>query len=481
MNSRVEKIKTVILVVLVVSTILLLYFFWTDQSLTDVSPKDLSIGSILGPDDAGEVFDPLTPGDVLVPGTIVISSADGAAALAESGRRGDWERILGCFSSFCADGGILVEEITADQYDEIMTWRSVSAGFDYYLPFGDWCAEAGIQKSSGFENIEALSELSFSEGSPESVFISDNASGKFYRLVGAAPREDFVELLDRMESREQFMYYPAGQIFGEEADNDALIPLSADVQLAGFAYYPEFTAGDTARIVAMARNFFGNSFDFVRKIEDESGALTYMYGYGKRVLIVSPDGTYEYKQDAESARRGTTYFDALKTALGYISRHGGFVTQNGQILKPYLADAGIKSDAGEYEFVFGFEANGMPVVYGKGNPLIVDVAGGSVTYFRRDFITFDESAGHVEQRQPVSCVDILTGRYERMYEELGRPEAGEASRFDAVIHALSGVTYGYYRSNGRVCAAWLFGFGDGRTLAFDLYTGGFLGRSEAEV
>ena len=62
------------------------------------------------------------------------------------------------------------------------------------------------------------------------------------------------------------------------------MPLAYKTTLNTISCFPEFDRSDEAAIKEFSQKFFGQSFDFVRRIEESNGTLIYMYGYGQKVL-----------------------------------------------------------------------------------------------------------------------------------------------------------------------------------------------------
>ena len=341
-KKTIERIKSVILVVLVLITILLLYFFWRGISIEEFSIRGLGVM------EETERRDALEAQDVIWPSRIAVCLDLGTTTVITEGRIAYWnaekdeqkdamDGILQCMRRFSEGENLFVEEITQETYQALMEEHSFSAVFDYYIPFGDFCDEFGIKKAPGYDGIDAMTALGYSEKSPESEMIYDGNGNRYYRLTATAPEAGFSAILADMMGRDYETYVLLSTVVGEGMGGKAQIPLELRADLSEFNWEQEFRAGEESEeaVADMAKLFFGDRFDFVRRIEEGAGAVTYMYGYGERILTAAADGTFEYKEE-ESSSGQVGYFEALDKALQFTATHGDFVTLGGQRLTPYL-------------------------------------------------------------------------------------------------------------------------------------------------
>ena len=112
MQRKIEKIKDITLVVLFVSAILLLYFFWENQPLRDFQLADIV---------SSEEYETVPLDDVIVPDNIYASSGNGVYVKVYSGKRELWQRGIAQIRKFGDASGIFVGEITKQQYLEAMS------------------------------------------------------------------------------------------------------------------------------------------------------------------------------------------------------------------------------------------------------------------------------------------------------------------------------------------------------------------------
>src|SRR5665647_336627 len=112
-----ENIKSVLLVVLIISTILLLYFFWGDISLDDFKLSD-----------SQENYQTVAVKDLIVPSRLIISLGEDSYKLAEKDK---WSEMAQGLDEFMQSDTLIVEEITKEQYESVMKISSIRAKFNY--------------------------------------------------------------------------------------------------------------------------------------------------------------------------------------------------------------------------------------------------------------------------------------------------------------------------------------------------------------
>lgn len=417
-KNIIEKIKSVILVVLLLLTILLLYFFWKDIEI-----REFSLSGILSSDDS-MLADVIAPEEIIVPSHIDICFDEQTYTKIISGREFYWDNdndscIKTSFEKVVSSIDTFTEEISEEQYEEIMEFVSARAMFDYYVPFVDYCKLLGLSNPSSTDVILSISEIGFSAGSYDSMFIYDGVADKYYRIVSEFSSEELLARITELASSENMTYYPLESYVGTSLEKRVLIPSYLESNLQTATVKKDFTAQDHDVISDIARTFFSGNFDFVRKIEEERGKVIYMYGYGQKTLIADIDGTIEYKTETmqQPGLVQIGYFDALEEALAMAALQGGFKTSYGKELSPYLTYAGSIGNSGnDYRFEFGVKAEDENLYYEEGNAVEIEIVNGQVSYFRRNFIAAERTEMYAENTEAYTPINVLAQNYEYLYD-----------------------------------------------------------------
>lgn len=476
--KKIETIKNVLIVVLFFSTMLLLYFFWENPMI-----NSLNLTEIIS-EQEGEIDIPSSQ-DVTKPLNTVANLGGGEYTTIHYEKHEAWNQCIQAFNQFGEKETVVVEKITKEQYTQVMEFRSIKFNFHYNIPFDSFCKLYEIPKGEEFSGIEHVASISFSTGSPESMFIYDSVNDTYFRLISDS--KEHIQLLDDLiSSIEEGGYvinYSIGTLVG--TGNQTVMPLSLNSKLAELSYDPEIEIWETENIRKLAQSFFGESFDFVRRIEESKGSVIYMYGYGEKVLTVTKNMGIEYKEKENSTGNQIDYFEALELALEYVGSHGGWETYEGAETVPYVKQATIiegENNKG-YRFVFGMEIDGKNVYYENSEAIVIEVIGNQTTYYKRNLIEIDnneiEMNSSVTAREAYSAVNMLASNYKYIYSIL--TDEGyvfntmeEEVLFETVSNLIEYVEEGYAKprlvegEETELIPAWIVKVGD-VMIYFDLY------------
>jgi hypothetical protein len=465
-KTAIEKIKNVLIVVLVLSTILLLYFLWSDSRVGDFSLAGLGSSRA----------EPILAKSVLNPDKITVSFGAENYTVISSGA-GDWDSsspgasvdtgIIQELQAFSLSGVILTSAISKQDFVDVMRARSIMADFPFAMPFTEFCSQYGLRGLTRTELIESFTGVAYSEASPNSVFFFNKREERYYRLAADDADADFEALISGIERRGNASFYPLRMYSGIE--NEVMIPLDMQISMTPIPYWGavsgmEADEGDEG--AAMAQKLFGSSFDFTRKITEGNGTTVYMYGYGERVLVLNQDGSFEYSASGRDSNGVPSFFEALDIALDFISQHGALEACGMTPDRLYLSKVEADSDGGRgYRFSFGFSTGGYAVHYLNDEALVVGTLGDQATYFKQNLIDCQDVSGYpgdAPEQEALRPFDLLTENFAAIFDVLDglqialEPEDAEAGgeaalimskemTFEAVVRGVSDVSAGYLR------------------------------------
>jgi regulatory protein YycH of two-component signal transduction system YycFG len=466
-RNLIERIKSILLVVLTFSTILLLYFFWGN-----ISPDNWSLI------DREEEYETIQAQELLIPDRMILSQGEDSYRILPEDQ---WIPFRDGIAEFTGGETLLLEEITEEQYQAVMSLPSVRACFDYGIPLTAMASVYGFEPSSAYSGVETVSEIGYGEVSRESLLLRDEPRNKYYRIITTAGPVRLPEFLKRQQQLDSPAYFPLGTYLGGEISNDTLIPVFLETDLEPFTLNRENLNQNKEELASVAQAFFGKTFDFVRKIEEGNGTIIYMYGYGQKILISQINGVMEYKEVPVEAGRETGYGESLQIALNYITGHGAFESISGSIYTPVLKEVRyLPEGKGKYRFHFGLKLGGATLSFPEEDPLIVEVEGGQVVYFRRDISSYDQSVGNGEGeiREAYSALNVIAENVDYFTREMGL-----AGTFEEVADRIRHMEpcYRILRVDDDIAAvaypAWRIRFDD-QEAYFDLYTAEPLGHQK---
>lgn len=487
-TNRVEQLKNVILVVLLLSTVLLLSFFWGKVSFDQLGIPDKPIVQ-----EVPQIY------QVLRPNLIRLSFGAENYTLLTTENSDLWQSpsradMVKEFRAFSQNPNIEVEEITLEKFQEIrQDWVSIWAQFEYDIPFSGFCREYSIEKHQNYEGIETFCMMGYSnDAGPETVFLYDKKNKRYYRLTAAADSQptNFAGLIERVRQEGYTSYYPIGRkspdpgtpsYLGIEIENDTLIPVEFRTNLAPLAYEQEVLPQQREKVKQLAADFFGENLDFVRTIVEENGTLIYMYGFGQNVFTAYPDGSFTYEEEQGKGNAAQGYFDSLRTALQYVADHGSWESLDGWRGKPALKR--VEFDPKGYRFVFGMAIRGIPL-YDKTDELItIDVMQGQVISYKRNFVHVEQEAMNTldesTMKDAFSPLNLIAQNYQYIYEVsqkqngVDQPQAKDEN-FNWVAEQITSVQPGYLKvveeeGKGHLQPVWVVTLNDNK-FYFDLMT-----------
>ena len=482
----IEKAKDLSLVVLFLSTVLLLYFFWGNSAFNNADASNQN------PDE-----NILDAAYLIQPDQIVVNFGADNYTVLMPGETGIWQNsgsetcILDEINQFGQADNILVKEITKEQYLEAMKYRSIQAAFNFNIPMTDFCINFDLEKPQSYETIDTVTSVGYSTGSAESLLIYDGKNGKYYRMAADADHTNFSGLIDTIETAGYDIYYPASTYLG--VNNNTLVPLALETNLRSFPFRQDTYSYQAEKISAVAENFFGGNFDFVRKITEDNGTIIYMYGYGQNVLIANTDGSIEYKEEQTTNDENQGFLEALKTAVQFVAKHGSWESLDGARLTPYLKDVIVdpENEIG-YRFIFGMEINGTKLFYEDGEAIVIEVTSGQVTYYKRSMIDFNQEdldaiAGY-DSEPAFSSVNLIAQNYQYLYNILIESGGINASLdqtvvFEDVASLITQMQIGYIRLASEeiteIQPVWVVTINN-INVYFDLYSAEPLGYGEEQ-
>lgn len=446
MSKRaIENIKSVILVVLFLITILLLYLIWGDTQTGRVQMSDLIPG--FGPE--SEETDPK---DLICPNYIYYTAGDGAFRPLAF-RKQVFDSCNELLKELCISEEVMATEITGAQYSEaVQAYESLEMDFSYSIPFAEYCRMYEINRSSAFANIAGVSRIAFSAAAKDSALIADEENRKYYRILSGKElsRESLNEDLFWRIS-----YYDAKSILG--LGEGKLFPLSGESRLTEAAFVCDYDGSEEKR-QETAKEIFGENFSFVRQIADSFENYTFMYGYGQKSLSLNADGSIEYKAEAQDGE-SQGFFGDLKIAAEFAKKVGGLGNQNGGFVLKAVKTAGSGKSAVHTFFFDQQNELGFDICKDSGYAMTISVEKGSVCMFSRNTLTMQSlSLGNtfMPVSEPANALAAAAGSSENL-ETL-------AESYETLQPAL-------YAKDGMLIPVWSLKLNDNSNLCFDLYSG----------
>lgn len=341
-----EHFKTVILAVLFVTTILLLHLCFTQGG------QSFSITELLGGQNR---VVKISVDDCLLPEYNLKSNGDGSYNLSFENKKEFNKEIFQCAKNLISSSTAKLVEIDKKEYDSAARKEnSMQSIFAYPVAFSELSNKLISRKIEAPEDCK-FNAIMFSDGNKECFFLND-FSGKYYKVVSGENYYAIDKLL--------LVYEPGNDVLKESYGIYDIEKIKSDFAVQ--ESYPEFAVDNET----IAKNIFGDNFDFVRKISDSFGNETYMYGYGqKRLSFFVEDGGLEFKEDV-SRNPSSDFYKDLELALSFIAN-----AFNLEDIKMNLVKAELIGNGPNVHYEFTMDVNGCRFVS--------EVAGSKVCYLAK--------------------------------------------------------------------------------------------------
>jgi hypothetical protein len=403
--------------------------------------------------------------EFMVPERSVYGFGDATFSVSSWNAPDDLAAIVSLIREESASASFLINEVTPEQYREMFTgYRVLKVSFPYLIPFGEFCDRCGIDRSSSFEQVGSFDSFLISEAAPESFFVE--GGGKCWRFISDSGKDVASPILSSM-TRIDPVCYTAGSMFGNE--NLSLLPLTDSNVLADSAWRSEAASDVEKAGREMAESVFGENFDFVRRITDSFGNVTYMYGYGEKTLTCLKEGVFEYKTEAaEGPDPG--FYASLQTAIAFTATHGGWGSDRRDLA--YVLQGTKEEGSGRnksYTFEFAQVVDGIKLLAEDGPAITVKVSGGEVDYYRRAVVEAFVQTG--ELHQVADAANVIAGNSHLIHSVMGGNLLAASSdlEFSFVAQKFREASAAYAVCEDGLKPAWVITMEGGTKFFFGLY------------
>ncbi len=368
-----EKLKSLLLVTLIATSVVLTQRVWFSSPLQMISSE------------ASYLYEKedqllLTREQVIRPEKIIIGFGGGAenshyTYLSPSDLDRFWQEMKMILTDHFI-GVPRVQTITSEEYADLRTSRHIEMHFGKGFPTAFLSVLFDQQENS---LASATNEI-------QSILVPARYQGNLY-LVGdqdqvyefqLQPQEqvhkvDVAQLVDSIPAISYVKYYPLFSYAG----NQTLLPLTYQTNKPRIFTESEIDASSNDHMNMWAGRFFNENFDFVKTIQETGGTRIYMYGYGQQEVRINNRGLLEYTA-ATGSQSSSSVSRALDTALMFMADNYG--VSDGLVLREVklLEENQLRG----YRFGFGYHLRDLPVVPAQlAQPVEIDVFGESIRSF----------------------------------------------------------------------------------------------------
>jgi len=259
-----------------------------------------------------------------------------------------------------------------ENYEEQKGLKSIEVHFGDNIP--------SVLVSSIFDSLDNRVVKNIKE--VQSILIPAVSNGDIYILSDGAvfkitQGNNNIEILNAIfqyiESQSYNRFYPLFADIG----SPVLMPLSFNNVLPPLHVESDIDITQDSIVVEHAKTFFDRNFDFIKTIKETSGSTVFIYGYGEKSVRVNNKGRVEYSEDVGTTTN-TNIIRSLDVAIDFVLKHSEFPEDT------YLKEIKpIEKNKGYY-FGFGYKLNDRPLYFldNSTNPIELEVYGDRVRNYK---------------------------------------------------------------------------------------------------
>lgn len=279
----------------------------------------------------------------------------------------------------------------------------VAMEFENKLPTEIFAGKFQIDTGNIMTKLRNIDKIVFGLNEVNSIYIlTGNTTVKIKST--SIDNTDIYKSLKDIDEAEFLVYKENIQIEGETLSvavpdiNTALNPLFVKSEL---------DIKNKATIEAIAKDYFKNTFDYVRRTEDIDGYIRYVYK-NEKVLKISPEGLLDFYNPNVDIVNTSNVYTGFLSAIQFASNFLDFQTDM------YLSDVKSIQHEGSfgYNFIFTYRIKNKPILFSKireSAALEVKVIGDSVVSYKRLIRDLDtnQSSDKMKEQEIMSFENLL--------------------------------------------------------------------------
>ena len=268
-----------------------------------------------------------------------------------------------------------ITAITRENYYENMDSRFLE------IEFGDNIASVLVSSvfnnldSKIVRNIREIKKIMIPAKNTGIIYIVGKDSNRFEVKLENFSSDVLVDYIIEYDKKDFVKYYEILSYAG----NYTVMPLNLSIPLQQIYVESEIDINDELQLTEKSKIFFRN-IDFIKTIKETTGAVVYLYGYGEKSLRINNRGRLEYREEFDPVS-STNVKKTLDVALQYMQLQGEI--PNNVFLRE-IREIDYKQRKGFF-FGFGYHLEGYPVYFnslGMNHAIEIEVVGNRVRGYR---------------------------------------------------------------------------------------------------
>jgi len=298
-------------------------------------------------------------------------------------------------------------------------------------------------KNNDFNNkVKSIKNFYIPEGKLK--IIIENNEGNFIQINSDVEisRKNINDISNKIKENTEFIY--------NEKINDR--PLNIITPINEYIMNPvivksEINIEDEEYITGIAKSYYDDNYDYVRKSVESNNSVNYVYK-NEKVLRINSEGLLEFYDTAENTIGENSVYISFLTALKFTEDFLGYPDN------AYLAEVDSIQINGNYGFRFSFDYKilNRPIIFSQvreERALEIEVIGEEVVLYKRFIRVIDESdPSLMEEKKAMNPIDILKDNIGLLamieIEEENIDFKDEETIENSILESIEEMYLGYY-------------------------------------
>ena len=300
-----------------------------------------------------------------------------------------------------SQSSLIVGEFYPEEY--------VMMEFKNKLPVEIFTGEFGLSKENIKSKLNYIEKIVFGLNENNNIYIYNGEStviiknsrinnSEIYETLKSISNDNYIEYKQNVEVDGEIIPIPIPNI------NYALNPVFVQ---------SEIDVKNKTAIEDIAKQYFKNNYDYVRRSEDIEGDILYVYK-NEKVLKISSEGLLDFFDSNININNSSNVYESLMTALKFAMN---FLTFSEDM---YLSEVNVTQRDGNfgYEFVFTYRILNKSILFSKvreSAALEVEVIGNNVVSYQRFIRTMQDR--ETQEEKILSFEEVLNNQIKVTDEE----------------------------------------------------------------
>lgn len=439
MEMNKENFKTLLLAFLVCISIYFVKGFWSTELHNNY--KNYSQEIIEDDNKNYKLY------DVIIPQKTIISFDENSNTLAYSNSKYNlWKEGKSSLEDIFSNKSIDKNIIDPALYNESPNDKSVDFQFSQKLYTHMVGKILGIEiPKEIYQTIKTISSIKFSIGE-QSFLILSNDSENIIIKINSSTINELKNSISQIESSNYTKFYKLEDVLGVKSD--VYIPVKSKNGTPMIRINAKYNIGKEINLDdTIAELFFYKKIEYIKKIEESSGARIYIDG--EDILKIYKDGKLEYIGGIQENNDNDLY-SSLKKSVDFISSHRGWPEN------VYLSDIEnieVDENIKGFKFIFRYKLNGLTVFSDKRDiqdKIEIEVLNGSITSYKSRIWNNLSTVTRESDSNNMSAFEIIDNNFlflkeqfiENSKDELGNLSDEEIN--EKVKSSINDVYLAYY-------------------------------------